>query len=84
MLEKLGPGAKVLCFGNEGFNTELVKAGLNSEILAPLLPGETEYSQRFTDTDFEAFVPDPEVKAIAFGVCQLFDARKLGVASIYL
>lgn len=49
-----------------------------------MLPGETEYSPRFTDVDFANFEPDPEVKAIAFGVCQLFDTRKLCVASIYL
>ena len=36
------------------------------------------------DTDFAKFVPDPEVKAIAKGVCQFFDQRKLAIASLYL
>ena len=49
-----------------------------------MLPGETEYSPRFTDVDFANYEADPEVKAIAFGVCQRFDMRKLAVASIYL
>ena len=84
LLNNLATGAKVLCFGNVGMNYELQAVGLNSEILAPMLPGETEYSPRFTDVDFANYVTDPEVKAIAFGVCQLFDARKLCVASMYL
>ena len=50
----------------------------------PLLPGETEYNPRMTDVDFGNYVEDPEVKAIAKGVCNRFDQRKLAVASIYL
>jgi len=59
----------VLTFGNEGFNHELRAIGLNASLLEPMLPGETEYSCRFTDVDFANFEADPEVKAIAFGVC---------------
>ena len=70
---KLQPEAKVLCFGNEGLNEELVEAGLRSEMLMPLLPGETVYSPTLSDTEFGVYETDPEVKAIAKGVCQLFD-----------
>ena len=65
-------------------NEELLAAGLRSEILKPMLPGETVYSPCLTDTQFGAYEIDPEVKAIAKGVCQLFDQRKLSVASLYL
>ena len=52
--------------------------------MKPLLPGETEYSPALSDTQFGVYEIDPEVKAIAKGVCQLFDQRKLAVASLYL
>ena len=81
---KLEPEAKVLCFGNAGLNEELLGAGLRSEILKPLLPGETVYSPALSDTQFGVYETDPEVKAIAKGVCQLFDQRKLAIASLYL
>ena len=49
-----------------------------------MLAGESEYSPQMSDVQFGAYEIDPEVKAIAKGVCQLFDQRKLAVASLYL
>ena len=42
------------------------------------------YSPTMSDTEFGNYVIDPEVKAIAKGVCAKFDQRKLAVASLYL
>ena len=81
---RLSSEDKVICFGNQGLNEELVSAGLRSEILKPMLPGETEYSCTLSDVQFGEYQPDPEVKAVAKGVCQLFDQRKLAIASLYL
>ena len=80
----LEPNAKILTFGNDQFNEELNLAGLNAQILKPLLPGETQYSPCLTDSQFATYVADPEVKAIAKGVTQTFDQRKLAIASLYL
>ena len=58
--------------------------GLDATLLEPLLPGETEYSPCLSDTDFGNYVVDPDVRAVAKGVCQKFDQRKLAIASLYL
>lgn len=84
MKGKLEPNSKVLVFGNQGLVDECLEVGLRAEILQPLLPGETVYSPVLSDTDFAKYVIDPEVRAIAKGVCHSFDQRKLAVASIYL
>ena len=49
-----------------------------------MLPGEAEYTPFLSDVQFDQFELDPEVKAIAKGVCQRFDQRKLAIASKYL
>lgn len=42
------------------------------------------YAPTMSDTEFGNYEIDVEVKAIAKGVCQKFDQRKLAVASLYL
>jgi len=49
-----------------------------------MLPGETEYSPYLNDSQFGDYVIDPDVKAIAKGVCNGFDQRKLAIGSLYL
>lgn len=84
MKGKLEPNSKVMVFGNQGLVDECLEVGLRAEILEPLLAGETVYSPELTDVDFGKYVIDPEVRAIAKGVCHLFDQRKLAIASMYL
>ena len=71
--DRLEPGSKILTFGEEGFNQELIENGFNAELLRPIFDGETETSNTITDAQFGNYQVDPEVKAIAKGFCCGFD-----------
>lgn len=49
-----------------------------------MLPGETSYTPFLSDSQFANYQVDPAVKAVAKGVCNDFDQRKLAIASLYL
>ena len=79
LTEKLpDKSSKILTVGNTGLNDEIKAAGFpNAELLTDPLVGMTEQ-------EFEAFSPNPNVKAIVMSVCDDFNFRKVAIASYYL